>query len=400
MIERRSINIMKKKKIILLGATGSVGVQALDVIAAHPDLFELVGFSFGKNVEKARDIIQTFSPNIVVSAQEMLRNQLLSEFPTIECYSGQKGLVELVQTQEYDVLLNAIVGSIGVIPTLEAIKLGRDIALANKETLVVAGDTIMFEAARTGSKILPVDSEHAAIFQVLQGVAPSDVRSLTITASGGSFRDKTRDELVGVTLSDALAHPNWSMGAKITLDSATMVNKGLEVIEAHHLFGLPYEAIHVVLHRESVVHSMITLQDGAVLAQLGPSDMREPIQYALSYPKHITLHNEKAFDLTEIGCLHFEKMDLVRFPMLDLAYRVGKLGGGYPAVYNASNEVANLAFQEGKITFLQIEQLVTRAVFEHMEFDGQSLQQILKSDALTREKVSQWIVELIKEKGS
>ena len=391
---------MAKKKIILLGATGSVGVQALDVIAAHPDLFELVGFSFGKNIEKARDIIQTFSPNLVVAAHENLKTQLLDEFPSIACYSGQTGLTQLAQTQDYDVLLNAIVGAIGVLPTLEAIKLGRDIALANKETLVVAGDTIMSEAARTGSKILPVDSEHAAIFQVLQGVLPSDVRSLTITASGGSFRDKTRDELVDVTLADALTHPNWSMGAKITIDSATMVNKGLEVIEAHHLFGMSYEDIHVVLHRESVVHSMITLNDGAVLAQLGPSDMREPIQYALSYPKHITLHHEKPFDLTQIGCLHFEKMDLVRFPMLDLAYRVGKLGGGYPAVYNAANEVANLAFQEDKITFLQIEQLVTRAVFEHIEFVGQSLQQILKSDGVTREKVNQWIIELAEEKGS
>ncbi|MGX7047757.1 1-deoxy-D-xylulose 5-phosphate reductoisomerase [Lactococcus piscium] len=389
---------MNKKKVILLGATGSVGVQALDVIAAHPDLFELVGFAFGNNIDKAREIIQQFSPKVVVSSQSNIIDQFKAEFPELLCYSGDAGLSQLAQTADYDVLLNAIVGSIGVIPTLEAIKLGRDIALANKETLVVAGDTIMLEAARTGSQILPVDSEHAAIFQVLQGVQARDVRSLTITASGGSFRDKTRAELVDVTLADALTHPNWTMGAKITLDSATMVNKGLEVIEAHHLFGLAYEDIHVVLHRESVVHSMITLNDGAVLAQLGPSDMREPIQYALSYPRHIPIHNEKTFDLTEIGRLHFEKMDLVRFPMLDLAYRVGKLGGGYPAVYNAANEVANLAFQEGKITFLAIEQLVTRAVFEHMEFDGQTLHQILASDRQTRQMLSHWIAELAEER--
>ncbi|MCJ1995945.1 1-deoxy-D-xylulose-5-phosphate reductoisomerase [Lactococcus piscium] len=389
---------MNKKKVILLGATGSVGVQALDVIAAHPDLFELVGFAFGNNIDKAREIIQKFDPKVVVSSQSSIIDHFKAEFPELLCYSGDAGLSQLAQTADYDVLLNAIVGSIGVIPTLEAIKLGRDIALANKETLVVAGDTIMLEAARTGSQILPVDSEHAAIFQVLQGVQARDVRSLTITASGGSFRDKTRQELVDVTLADALTHPNWTMGAKITLDSATMVNKGLEVIEAHHLFGLAYEDIHVVLHRESVVHSMITLNDGAVLAQLGPSDMREPIQYALSYPRHISIHNEQPFDLTEIGRLHFEKMDLVRFPMLDLAYRVGKLGGGYPAVYNAANEVANLAFQEGKITFLAIEQLVTRAVFEHMEFDGQTLHQILASDRQTRQTVSHWIAELAEER--
>ena len=390
---------MTKKKIILLGATGSVGVQALDVIAAHPDQFELVGFAFGKNIEKAREIIQAFSPKIVVAAQESSQIELAQEFPSVEIHVGAEGLITLAQLEAYDILLNAIVGSVGLPPTIEAVKLGRDIALANKETLVVAGYTIMSEAARTGSKILPVDSEHAAIFQVLQGVQKSDVRSLTITASGGSFRDQTREELLDVTLDDALAHPNWTMGAKITLDSATMVNKGLEVIEAHHLFGIPYDDIHVVLHRESVVHSMVTLKDGAVLAQLGATDMREPIQYALSYPRHLTMHNETPFDLTEIGALHFEKMDLVRFPMLDLAYRVGKLGGGYPAVYNAANEIANQAFQDGKITFLEIEQLITRAVFEHMEFDGQTLHQILASDERTRQKVTQWVEDLTQEKG-
>lgn len=390
---------MTKKKIILLGATGSVGVQALDVIAAHPDQFELVGFAFGKNIEKAREIIQAFSPKIVVAAQESSQIELAQEFPSVEIHVGAEGLITLAQLEAYDILLNAIVGSVGLPPTIEAVKLGRDIALANKETLVVAGYTIMAEAARTGSKILPVDSEHAAIFQVLQGVQKSDVRSLTITASGGSFRDQTREELLDVTLDDALAHPNWTMGAKITLDSATMVNKGLEVIEAHHLFGIPYDDIHVVLHRESVVHSMVTLKDGAVLAQLGATDMREPIQYALSYPRHLIMHNETPFDLTEIGALHFEKMDLVRFPMLDLAYRVGKLGGGYPAVYNAANEIANQAFQDGKITFLEIEQLITRAVFEHMEFDGQTLHQILASDERTRQKVTQWVEDLTQEKG-
>ncbi len=390
---------MTKKKIILLGATGSVGVQALDVIAAHPEQFELVGFAFGKNIEKAREIIRDFSPQIVVAAQESSQIALAQEFPSVEIHVGAEGLITLAQLEAYDILLNAIVGSVGLPPTIEAVKLGRDIALANKETLVVAGYTIMAEAARTGSKILPVDSEHAAIFQVLQGVAKSDVRSLTITASGGSFRDQTREELLDVTLEDALAHPNWTMGAKITLDSATMVNKGLEVIEAHHLFEIPYDEIHVVLHRESVVHSMVTLKDGAVLAQLGATDMREPIQYALSYPGHLTMHNETPFDLTEIGALHFEKMDMVRFPMLDLAYRVGKLGGGYPAVYNAANEIANQAFQDGKITFLEIEQLITRAVFEHMEFDGQTLHQILASDDRTRQKVTQWVEDLIQEKG-
>lgn len=390
---------MRKKKIILMGATGNVGVQTLEVMAAHSDLFELVGFSYGQNIDEARRIIQTFSPKIVVSASEKSQAKLSNEFPEITNYWGEEGLIELVRTADYDMLFNAIVGSVGLLPTVEAVNLGHDIALANKEAMVVAGYNLMNDAARTGSKILPVDSEHSAIFQVLQGVDIRDVRSLTITASGGSFRDKTREELVDVTLEDALAHPNWSMGAKITLDSATMVNKGLEVIEAHHLFAIPYDDIHVVLHRESVVHSMVTLKDGAVLAQLGASDMREPIQYAMSYPRHIPMHREKEFDLTKIGALHFEEIDLVRFPMLDLAYRVGRLGGGYPAVYNAANEVANYAFQEGKISFLEIEQLITRAVFEHMEFDGQTLNQILATDKRTRQKVSQWIEALTQEKG-
>ncbi|GFH41583.1 1-deoxy-D-xylulose 5-phosphate reductoisomerase [Lactococcus hodotermopsidis] len=387
------------KKIMLMGATGSIGTQTLEVIAAHANLFELVGFSYGQNIDKAREIIKAFSPKIVVSAQESDQQQLAAEFPDMTNLFGEDGLIELVRTEDYDILFNAIVGSVGLLPTVEAINLGHDVALANKEAMVVAGYNIMTDAARTGSKILPVDSEHSAIFQVLQGVAcQDDVRSLTITASGGSFRDKKREELVDVTLAEALAHPNWSMGAKITLDSATMVNKGLEVIEAHHLFGVPYENIHVVLHRESIVHSMITLNDGVVLAQLGASDMREPIQYALSYPKHLKMHNEKPFDLTEIGALHFEKIDLVRFPMLDLAYRVGKLGGGYPAVYNAANEVANQAFLDGKISFLEIEQLITRAVFEHMEFDGQTLNQILATDKETRQKVRQWIADLTSDK--
>jgi 1-deoxy-D-xylulose-5-phosphate reductoisomerase len=388
--------MMTRKKIILLGATGNVGVQALEVIRSYPNLFELVGFAFGRNVEKACEIIQEFSPKIVVTAEEVLQRQLAENFPNLNIFSGVVGLRKLAKFEVYDILLNALVGSVGIAPTIETVKLGRDVALANKETLVVAGDTIMAEAKRTGSRILPVDSEHSAIFQVLRGVEKNDVRSLTITASGGSFRDETRESLVNVTLDEALSHPNWSMGAKITIDSATMVNKGLEVIEAHHLFGLSYDAIHVVLHRESVVHSMVTLKDGAVLAQLGPADMREPIQYALSFPKRLPLFQERAFDLTEISALHFEKVDFVRYPMLDLAYRVGKLGGGYPAVYNAANEVANQAFQDGKIGFLAIEQLITRAVFEHMEFDGQTLNQILETDKRTRIKVIQWIEALEK----
>lgn len=249
----------------------------------------------------------------------------------------------------------------------------------------------MAEARRYGVQILPVDSEHSAIFQVLQGQEKTAVRRLIITASGGSFRDKSRADLQQVTVADALQHPNWSMGAKITIDSSTMVNKGLEVIEAHHLFGVPYEQIEVVLHRESVVHSLVELQDGALLAQLGASDMRQPIQYVLTYPQHQPLQDEKPFSLAQLGALHFQEMDLERFPMLALAYKVGQLGGTYPAVYNAANEVAVAAFLGEKISYLQIETCIQQAVAEHREVANLTLESILEIDQLTREKVERWV---------
>jgi 1-deoxy-D-xylulose-5-phosphate reductoisomerase len=360
------------KKIVLLGATGSIGIQTIDIIRNNPDKFELVGFSYGHNHARAKALKEEFQPRFALSAS-----------------ASQEELTAMV-TSDYDILLNAVVGAVGLQPTLSAIRSGHDVAIANKETLVVAGDFIMPEVVKHGVKLLPVDSEHAAIFQVMQGVTPDDVRSLTITASGGSFRDKTRAELEGVTVEQALNHPNWSMGAKITIDSATMVNKGLEVIEAHHLFHMPYDRIHVVQHRESVVHSMITLQDGAMLAQLGASDMREPIQYALTYPHHEPMVNEKPFDLTEFGQLHFEKMDYDRFPMLALAFEVGRKGGSYPAVYNAANEVANQAFRDGKITFLEIEDVIRRAVDEHEELQEVTLEGIIQLDQNTRQIVSTW----------
>jgi 1-deoxy-D-xylulose-5-phosphate reductoisomerase len=360
------------KKIVLLGATGSIGMQTIDIIRNNPDKFQLVGFSYGYSHDLAKELENEFKPSYVLSAD-----------------ASQDELTAMV-TGDYDILLNAVVGAVGLQPTLAAIRSGHDVAIANKETLVVAGDFIMPEVVKHGVKLLPVDSEHAAIFQVMQGVTPDDVRSLTITASGGSFRDKTRGELEGVTVEEALNHPNWSMGAKITIDSATMVNKGLEVIEAHHLFQMPYDKIDVIQHRESVVHSMITLQDGAMLAQLGASDMREPIQYALTYPHHEPMVNEKPFDLAAFGQLHFEKMDFERFPMLALAYEVGRKGGSYPAVYNAANEVANQAFREGKMTFLEIESTIQRAVAEHEELGNLTLDAIIELDQAVRQKVASW----------
>lgn len=375
-----------------MGATGSVGQQTLEVLAAYPERFRLFGFSFHQQLDKARVIIQNFSPTVVVAGTKEMAQSLTRDFPALVVLQGEQGLLTAVG-RNYDLLVNAIMGSRGLLPTLKAIQQKKAIALANKETLVMAGDLVMKEAKNHGVTILPLDSEHAAIFQVLQGVPNmKQVRKIHITASGGSFRDKTRAQLAQVDKEDALKHPNWSMGAKITIDSSTMVNKGLEVIEAHHLFGLDYNQIEVVLHRESVVHSMIELSDGAILAQMGASDMRQPIQYALTYPHHQPIQGEKPFSLTALGQLHFQELDRERFPMLELAYQVGKLGGTFPAVYNAANEVAVAAFLDKKISYLQIEELIEKAVSHHQEVDQVTLDSILTVDRETREKVERWLV--------
>lgn len=378
------------KKICLLGATGSIGTSTLDVIKNNSDKFQLVAMSFGKNIEKAQKIIEDFSPKYVSVQTEELAETLKNKYPQIDVFYGNEGLKQLVQT-DYDLLLNAVMGSVGLIPTMTAIELGRDIAIANKETLVVAGDFIMPAAKKAGVNLLPVDSEHSAIFQVLQGVKKSDLRDITITASGGSFRDKKRSELIGVSVGDALNHPNWSMGAKITIDSATMVNKGLEVIEAHHLFQVDYDDINVIMHRESVVHSLITLKDGAMYAELGASDMRQPIQFALTYPDHIPLVNEKEFSLAKLASIHFEEVNYERFPMLALAFKVGRLGGSFPAVFNAANEIAVAAFLQEKIEFLDIEKIIEKAVSNHVEVNDLSLEKLISIDSETRNKVENWI---------
>lgn len=378
------------KKICLLGATGSIGTSTLDVIKNNSDKFQLVAMSFGKNIEKVEEIIKDFGPKYISVQTEILAEVLKNKYPHIQIFQGDEGLNQLVQT-DYDLLLNAVMGSVGLIPTMTAIELGRDIAIANKETLVVAGDFIIPAAKKAGINLLPVDSEHSAIFQVLQGVKKSDLRDITITASGGSFRDKKRSELVGVSVKDALNHPNWSMGAKITIDSATMVNKGLEVIEAHHLFQVDYDDINVIMHRESVVHSLITLKDGAMYAELGASDMRQPIQFALTYPDHIPLVNEKEFSLAKLATIHFEEVDYERFPVLALAFKVGRLGGSFPAVFNAANEVAVAAFLQEKIEFLDIEKIIEKAVANHVEINDLSLEKLVSIDSETRNKVEKWI---------
>ncbi len=374
------------KKIILLGATGSIGVQTADIIREHPQEFSLVGLSAGKNIEKTRQLIQEFSPEIVCLQQEEDARTLQQEFPKTQFTSGSQGLID-VATYEADVLVNAVIGSVGLEPTLEAIKLGRTIAIANKETLVTAGHLVMQSAKQYGADILPVDSEHSALFQALNGEKLEQASRLVLTASGGSFRDKTREELLHVTVEDALNHPNWSMGSKITIDSATMLNKGLEVIEAHVLFDFAYDDINVLLHRESIIHSMVEFQDTSVMAQLGTPDMRVPIQYALSYPDRLPRPSAKRLDLAEIAQLNFREMDYERFRALKLAFEAGREGGTMTTVLNAANEQAVAMFLARKISFLQIEEFIERAMNAHQSIASPDLETILFADSETRKTV-------------
>ena len=378
------------KKIALLGATGCVGTNCLDILASYKDKFQLISFSFYENIDNAREILQSFSPQMVACAKKEQAEILAIEFPQTKFVYGMDGLIQVSTLDKIDILVTALTGAVGLKPTLAAIEAGIDIALANKETLAMAGKWVMEKAKEKKVKILPIDTEHSAIFQCLKGQEAKTVKSLIITASGGSFRDKTRDELNNVTLEDALAHPNWIMGKKITIDSSTMVNKGLEVIEAHFLFDMPYEAIQVIQHRQSIVHSMVEFIDGSILAQLGANDIRQPILYALDYPERLQMMKPRPFDLTQISQLDFEKMDMERFPMLALAIKVGRDGGSFPCVYNAANEAAVAAFIAGEIRYLEIEALVTKAVSEHVEVPDLDLEKILAIDLATRMKVKEW----------
>lgn len=375
------------KKISLLGATGSIGWQTYDILKEQREAFQLVAFSSGKNIEKTREMIDNLKPELVSVQLEEDALLLAKEYPTIHFTFGAKGLVEVATHPDSTILVNAVLGSVGLESTLAAIRMGKTIAIANKETLVTAGHLVMAEAKKYNATILPVDSEHSAIFQSMNGEDPKYIERLIITASGGSFRDKTRDQLKHVTVADALNHPNWSMGAKITIDSATMMNKGLEVIEAHVLFDMPYEKIDVLLHRDSIIHSLVEYHDTSVIAQLGTPDMRVPIQYALSYPDRIPLHNGQRLNLAQIGQLHFQEMDFERYPALRLAYEAGRTGGTILTAMNAANEAAVAAFLQGKITFLQIDETIERVMQAHQNIAIPDLQTILQVDSETRKIV-------------
>lgn len=375
------------KNIAVLGVTGSIGMQCVDVVKNHSDLFNIVGVSAGHNIQKLEEVIQTVQPKYVSVIDQDDAINLSKRYPNIKFYYGQEGLIKIATLEEVTILLNAVVGFVGLVPTIEAIKHHKDIALANKETLVVAGHIITRLVKEYGVKLLPVDSEHSAIFQSMNGEKHSQINKILITASGGSFRDKTREQLVGVTKEQALNHPNWSMGAKITIDSATMFNKGFEVIEAKWLFDVDYDDIIVYIHPESIIHSMVEYNDTAIIAQLGTPDMRLPIQYALTYPDRFPIINSKRLKLEDIGTLHFKTPDLNRYRALKMAYEAGKKGGSQPCVLNAANEQAVSLFLNDKIEFLQIEELVESALNDHQWVSDPSLERLLEIDKWARKHV-------------
>lgn len=382
------------KKICVLGVTGSIGQQTVDVVKHHQEEFEIVAMSAGKNIdllEKTMTIIH--AKHICVQNQKDME-YLQRKYKNIHFYCGQEGLIQISTLTEVDIVLNAIVGFAGLVPTMKAIESCKDIALANKETLVVAGHLIIPLVKEYGVQLLPVDSEHSAIFQCINGEYHGEIHKIILTASGGSFRDKSRHELKNVSVEDALKHPNWSMGAKITIDSATLFNKGLEVMEARWLFDVDYDDIEVLIHPESIIHSMVEYQDTAVIAQLGTPDMRLPIQYALTYPHRFPLLGGKRLSLSDVGTLHFESPDFHRFRALALAYEAGRKGGSMPCVLNAANEQANALFLNKKIAFLDIEKYVEEAMRSHHWIDNPTLDQLIEIDQWARNFVQERVGEV------
>ncbi|CAM3937454.1 1-deoxy-D-xylulose-5-phosphate reductoisomerase [Paenibacillus alkaliterrae] len=372
------------KKISILGSTGSVGTQTLDIIAHDPERYKVVALSAGSNVDLIIEQAKQFKPAIVSLASKMDADAVKPHLPAgTRVVYGEEGLIEVAAGTEADIVVTAIVGSRGLPATLAAIHAGKTIGLANKETLVTAGHIVMERAKQRNVKILPIDSEHSAIFQCLNGENRQAVKQITLTASGGSFRDRSREQLEGVTVAEALNHPNWSMGAKITIDSATMVNKGLEVIEARWLFDVTYEQIDVIIHPESIIHSYVEFSDHSIIAQLGLPDMRIPIQYALSHPERNATPTNR-LQLAEIGKLHFREMDFARYPCLRLAFECGRMGQSAPTVFNAANEVAVARFLKGEIAFLDIERILETVLGKHEVSDLNDLQMIAEVDAWAR----------------
>lgn len=372
------------EKVAILGSTGSIGKNTLAVIKEHPDEFEVVALAAGENTDEMIRQVRTFNPRLVSMATREAADKVKREVDeSVKVLWGDEGLEAVAVCSDSTYLVSSLVGSKGLAPTLAAIRAGKKIGLANKETLVTAGHIITAEAKKHQVPLLPIDSEHSALFQCLNGERPAEAERLIITASGGAFRDWSREELAHATVEQALKHPNWSMGSKITIDSATMMNKGFEVIEAHWLFDFPYGKIDVILHPQSVIHSMVEFADGAVMAQLGTPDMRIPIQYALAYPRRMPLQTER-LDLVALSRLDFRAPDYVRYPCLKMAFEAGKAGGTMPAVMNAANEVAVETFLKGNCRFLDIEEIVERALNVHQSISSPSLKEIEEADRWAR----------------
>ena len=376
------------KKIAILGSTGSIGTQTLDVVREHSDELQVVALAAGSNKERLKEQIKEFHPKLVSLSDEKKAQELKEELAgeQVEVVCGIEGLIEVAGADSADVVVTAVVGMMGILPTMEAIKKGKDIALANKETLVTAGHLIIPMAKEYGVSILPVDSEHSAIFQSLQGEPKAALDKILLTASGGPFRGKSAEFLETVTLEDALNHPNWSMGPKITIDSSTMVNKGLEVMEAKWLFGVDYSQIEVVIQPQSIIHSMVQYVDGAIIAQLGTPDMRVPIEYALFYPERRSLSGDR-LDFSKLSQITFEKPDYKVFRGLSLAIEAGKTGGTMPTVFNAANERAVAKFLKGEIKYTDIVRSIEKCMDAHKVSAHPDLEEILATE--------QWVYSIL-----
>ncbi|HWQ76100.1 MAG TPA: 1-deoxy-D-xylulose-5-phosphate reductoisomerase [Syntrophomonas sp.] len=379
---------MNKTNLVILGSTGSIGRQALEVVDLHPDRFNVVGLAAYNELELLEEQVKKYQPRLMALGDPSLYGQFRPRIGNgTELLTGLEGLCQLAGYEEADTVLVALSGAVGIRPTLAAVEKSRRIALANKETLVAAGDIVMQAARDRQAEIIPVDSEHSAVFQCLQGERPY-VENIWLTASGGPFRDFGAQQLEAVTVDMALSHPNWHMGPKISVDSATLMNKGLEVIEAHHLFAIDYDHIKVLVQKESVIHSMVEFADGAFLAHLGAADMRIPIQYALTYPERM-ISPAAHLDFTQLGAIHFAAPDVGRFPALELAIDAGRHGGTLPAVMNAANETAVWAFINRQIKFNQIAMVVDNVMQEHTITDRPALEEILEADRWARHRARQ-----------
>lgn len=381
-----------KKKISILGSTGSIGTQALEVIEKLQDKIELVAISGGDNIGLLSAQIHKYSPKIVCVKSCGMVMELKQFFPHVQFLCGDEGLEEICSNKETDLIVVAVSGKTGLKPTITAIHNKINIALANKETLVMAGDIVMQAAKENSVDILPIDSEHCAIHQCIKNI--SDVSKLIITASGGPFREKSLDDIKNATIEETLAHPKWAMGKKITVDSATLMNKGLEVIEAHHLFDFNYDEIEVVIHPQSIVHSAIEYVDGSVIAQLGLPSMHIPIQYAITYPERIEGIKSKSFNFLDANRLDFEAPDFEKFPCLKLAYAAGKMGGSAPICLNAANEEAVMAFLKGKIKLYTIYEIVEQMMSKHTLVASPSIDEILAIDNEIRLKTMEYLLKI------